>query len=80
MQNLVSAVELFAHENVSLNLEIEMGKLEKICAVYEPDSLILGCTHFLNIKEEIQEAGAFPTGFLSHRRGFLSNGHVCEGL
>ena len=55
MQNLVSAVELFAHENVSLNLEIEMGKLEKICAVYEPDSLILGCTHFSTVEGEIKQ-------------------------
>jgi glutamate racemase len=54
MQSLVSAVERGARGNLSDSVAPEMEKLVKLCKVYEPDSLVLGCTHFSTVENEIK--------------------------
>ena len=54
MQSLVAAVELGSRGNLLLSIAPEMDKLEKICKTYEPDSLVLGCTHFSTVEGEIK--------------------------
>lgn len=53
MQSLVSAVERGTIGNLLLSVAPEMEKLEKICKSFEPDSLVLGCTHFSTVEDEI---------------------------
>ena len=55
MQSLVSAVERgVKNKNLEEETKLEMQELLRLAMIYEPDTLVLGCTHFSSVENIIR--------------------------